>query len=290
MRVQRHSPCKVNFLLNILGKRPDGFHELETLFFPVPLHDEITAEESANGIGLTCSNFELPCDASNLVHRAATKFLEASGAGAGVRLHLEKRLPLAAGLGGGSANAAVTLLALNDLFGRPLSFEQLDAVAATLGSDVNFFLQPNPALASGRGEKIIPLAPFTALEGAALFLIRPGFGVATPWAFRELARFPDALNGRPGRAAELAELFRSGDLTAAGRALYNSLEAPVLEKYPVLALYQDFLRKRGAFGTLMSGSGSTTFALFPDVATAQAAVTPFRAEFGEPGWLQVVAL
>ena len=91
-------------------------------------------------------------------------------------------------------------------------------------------------------------------------------------------------------AAELAELFRAGDLTAAGRALYNSLEAPVLEKYPVLALYQDFLRKRGAFGTLMSGSGSTTFALFPDVVTAQAAVTPFRAEFGEPGWLQVVAL
>lgn len=291
MRIRRPSPCKVNFLLNILGKRPDGFHKLETLFFPVPLYDEICVEAAVDGgILLTCSYPELPCDGTNLVHRAAGIFLSAARVTSGVRLHLEKRLPLAAGLGGGSANAAVTLLALNELFGRPLDFDQLDALAATLGSDVNFFLQPNPALATGRGEQIVPLASFTALNGAALFLFRPGFGVATPWAFKELARFPDALNGRPGRAAELAELFRAGDLPAAGRAFYNSLEAPVLEKYPVLALYQDFLRQRGALGALMSGSGSTTFALFPDPVSARAAVAPFRAKFGETGWLQVVAL
>lgn len=290
MRVQRSSPCKVNFLLNILGKRPDGFHELETLFFPVPLHDEISAEASPDGIVLTCSNPTLPVDGTNLVHRAAAKFLETAGTGSGVRLHLEKRLPLAAGLGGGSANAAVTLLVLNELFGHPLAFVQLDAIAATLGSDVNFFLQPNPALAGGRGEQITPVAPFTALEGCAIFLFHPGFGVATPWAFRELARFPEALNGRAGRAAEVAEVFRRGDLPAAGAAIYNSLEAPVLEKYPILRLYQEFLRAHGAFGALMSGSGSTTFALFPDAASAEAAVLPFRAQFGDVGWLQVVTL
>ncbi len=290
MHVQRSSPCKVNFLLNILGKRPDGFHELETLFFPVPLHDEIRAEAHPDGIVLTCSNPTLPCDGTNLVHRAATKFLEAAETGSGVRLHLEKRLPLAAGLGGGSANAAVTLLALNELFGEPLTFAQLDAIAATLGSDVNFFLQPNPALAGGRGEQITPLEPFTALHGCAMFLFHPGFGVATPWAFRELARFPEALNGRVGRAAEVAEVFRRGDLPAAGAALYNSLEAPVLEKYPILRLYQEFLRAHGAFGALMSGSGSTTFALFADLGTAEAAVKPFREKFGDTGWLQVVPL
>jgi 4-diphosphocytidyl-2-C-methyl-D-erythritol kinase len=288
---RRLSPCKVNFLLNILGKRPDGFHELETLFFPVPLHDEIAVEETASeGIILTCSNAELPCDRTNLVHRAAEKYLSTALIKSGVRLHLEKRLPLAAGLGGGSANAAVTLLALNEMFGGPLTFDQLDEIAASLGSDVNFFLQPNPALAGGRGEKIVPLAPFTALAGTALFLFRPCFGVATPWAFKELARFPEALNGRPGRAAEVAEHFRAGDLVTAGRSFFNSLEAPVLEKYPVLALCQDFLRELGALGALMSGSGSTTFALFPDLASAQAAVVPFRAKFGETGWLQVVAL
>ena len=290
MRLRRSSPCKVNFLLNILGKRADGFHELETLFFPVPLHDEIVAEAAPEGISLTCSNPTLPCDGTHLVHRAAAKFLEAAGTASGVRLHLEKRLPLAAGLGAGSANAAITLLVLNDLFGQPLPFARLDAIAATLGSDVNFFLQPNPALAWGRGEQITPLEPFTLLNGCAIFLFHPGFGVATPWAFRELARFPEALNGRPGRAQEVAEVFRRGDITAAGQALYNSLEAPVLEKYPILRLYQDFLRDRGAFGTLMSGSGSTTFALFADVATAEAAVQPFREKFGDAGWLQVVAL
>jgi 4-diphosphocytidyl-2-C-methyl-D-erythritol kinase len=123
-----------------------------------------------------------------------------------------------------------------------------------------------------------------------MFLFQPGFGIPTPWAFKELARFPASLNGRPGRAAEVAGLFLSGDLTRAGAALHNSLEAPVLEKYPVLALYQEFLRARGAFGALMSGSGSTTFAMFPDVASAEAAVPGFRAEFGEVGWLKVVPL
>ncbi|HTH47528.1 MAG TPA: 4-(cytidine 5'-diphospho)-2-C-methyl-D-erythritol kinase [Candidatus Limnocylindria bacterium] len=290
MRVQRSSPCKVNLLLNILGKRPDGFHELETLFFPVPLHDEIIAEAVPDGLVLTCSNPALPCDGTNLVHRAAAKFLEAAAIGSGVRLHLEKRLPLAAGLGAGSANAAVTLLALNEVFGQPLTLARLDALAATLGSDVNFFLQPNPALAGGRGERITPLEPFPMLRGCAMFLFHPGFGVATPWAFRELARFPEALNGRAGRAAEVAEVFRQGDRLAAGAALYNSLEAPVLGKYPILRLYQEFLRAHGAFGTLMSGSGSTTFALFPDTASAEAAVKPFRAKFGETGWLQVVPL
>ncbi len=290
MRIRRSSPCKVNFLLNILGKRADGFHELETLFFPVPLHDEISAEAAPEGIGLTCSNPALPCDGTNLVHRTTTKFLEAAGIRSGVRLHLEKRLPLAAGLGAGSANAAITLLVLNELFGQPLPVARLDAIAATLGSDVNFFLQPNPALASGRGEQITPLEPFSLLNGCAIFLFHPGFGVATPWAFRELARFPEALNGCSGRAQEVAEVFRRGDLTAAGQALYNSLEAPVLEKYPILRLYQDFLRERGAFGTLMSGSGSTTFALFPNTASAAAAVQPFRAKFGDAGWLQVVTL
>ena len=196
----------------------------------VPLHDRLVVEEAATGITLTCDDPALPCDGTNLVHRAASKFLAAAGISAGVRIHLEKRLPLAAGLGGGSANAAVTLRVLDELFGGPLDATALDTIAATLGSDVNFFLQPGPALAGGRGERIIPLAPFTALRGCAMFLFHPGFGIPTPWAFKELARFPGSLNGRPGRAAEVAGLFLSGDLTRAGAALHNSLEAPVLER------------------------------------------------------------
>lgn len=292
MPLVRQSPGKINLLLNILGRRPDGYHDLETLFFPVPVHDQLTFESTGPGSGLqlTCSHPGLPIDESNLVYRAARRFLDAAATDAGFRIHLEKRLPLAAGLGGGSANAAHTLLALNELLGQPLVQSQLDALAAGLGSDVNFFLQERPALATGRGEQVEPVGPFPCLSGAGLWLYHPGFGISTAWAYRELAHHPGALAGRPGRARELVDLLRAGDRPAVGQALYNSLEAPALRKFPVLALYQEFLRAQGAFGALMSGSGSTTFALFPDEGTAQAAVGPFEARFGTAGWMRVVRL
>lgn len=288
--MELRSPCKINLLLNILGRRTDGFHDLETVLLPVPLHDRLTFTPAPAGVTLTCSEPALPVDSGNLVHRAATAFLGESGVGAGVAIHLVKQLPLAAGLGGGSANAAATLRGLNELFGRPLRPGQLHALAAALGSDVPFFLQDGPALGTGRGEVIQPLPPFAALRGAHLLLIHPGFGIATAWAYRELARHPEALGGRPGRARELITLLAAGDLAAAGRALFNSLEAPALRKYPVLALYQEFLRSCGAAATLMSGSGSTTFALFAEAPAASAAEEGFRRTFGATAWLRRVAL
>lgn len=284
------SPCKVNLLLNILGRRPDGFHALETVLLPVPLHDRLTLAPAPAGVTLTCSDPALPTDAGNLVHRAATAFLAETRLTAGVTIHLEKNLPLAAGLGGGSANAAVTLRGLNELFGRPLSSETLHALAAGLGSDVPFFLQDGPALGTGRGEVIKPLPPFPALRGAALLLVHPGFGIATAWAYRELARHPEALHGRPGRAAGLVAALQAGDLGAAGHQLYNSLEAPALRKFPVLALYQEFFRTHGAAAALMSGSGSTTFALFPSPEQAAAAAAAFTGRFGNAAWLRRVTL
>jgi 4-diphosphocytidyl-2-C-methyl-D-erythritol kinase len=292
MPLIRSSPCKVNLLLNILGRRPDGFHDLETLFHPVPLCDELTFETDSNsGIQFTCDHPELPTDRSNLVVRAAEQFLtEAQWTGRGVRIHLAKRIPLAAGLGGGSSNAAQTLVGMNDLFGRPLGNDRLDRLAATLGSDVNFFLQDQPARATGRGEQVEPMASFESLRGRGMILYHPGFGISTAWAYRELAQYPEALKGRPGRVEDLERALRSGDLTEAGKHFYNSLEAPALHKYPILELYQSFFREHGAWAALMSGSGSTTFALFPDVVMAQAAVAPFEARFGAEGWMQVVSL
>jgi 4-diphosphocytidyl-2-C-methyl-D-erythritol kinase len=283
----KQSPCKVNLLLNILGKRPDGFHELETVMQPVNLCDELTFEREGNGVQLTCSDPSLPTDSTNLVHRAATAFIQRSGISAGVRIHLEKKIPMAAGLGGGSGNAATTLLALNELFGRPLSPEQLHEIAASLGSDVPFFLQTRPALATGRGEKIQPLDLFPALDGCALLLVHPGFGIATGWAYKELARFPAAFHGEQGRAEKLIALLQTADVAQAGRAFYNSLEAPALEKYPWLAVLQDFLRENGAVAALMSGSGSTTFAITRDVCGAQELEERVKEKFGRC-WTAVV--
>jgi 4-diphosphocytidyl-2-C-methyl-D-erythritol kinase len=290
MSITRLSGCKVNLLLNILGRRPDGYHDLETLFLPVPLHDRLSFERLGAGVELSCSRADLPVDGTNLVHRAATAFLREAGIGEGVRIHLEKHIPMAAGLGGGSGNAAQTLVGLNELFGWPLDFGTLDRLAAGLGSDVNFFLQERPALAVGRGEQVTPLEPFQVLSGRALFLHHPGFGISTAWAYQQLGRFPEALNGRGGRAAELAGMLQAGDLPGAMAGLYNSLEAPALEKYPILLLIQEFLKAHGALGTLMSGSGSTTFAIFPDRASGEAAIEAFEGEFGRSGWTQVVGL
>ena len=172
---------------------------------------------------------------------------------------------------------------------QPLTAAELHPLAAALGSDIPFFLQTQPALATGRGESIEPLAFFPALRGGAFLLIHPGFGIATAWAYQELARFPAALNGAPGRARRLVALLQTGDLAAASREFYNSLEAPALEKFPLLALFQEFLSSQGADAALMSGSGSTTFAVFRSEPAARGVEEKFRAKFGVC-WTAVVAI
>ena len=290
MRLEKNSPCKVNLLLNILGKRADGFHELETVLQPVNLCDRLTFERTAGGVELACNNPELPTDARNLVHRAATAFLAAAKISEGVRIRLEKKLPLAGGIGGGSANAAVTFTALNELFGAPLPLEKLQELAAALGSDVPFFLHGQPALATGRGEQVRTLENFPALRGKAFFLVHPGFGISTPWSYQNLARFPEALNGQKGRAEKLISLLQTGDLKTAAAEFYNSLEAPAFDKFPVLSLYKNFLREQGALASLMSGSGSTTFALAENLAAAENLAEKFKSQFGDHGWTAVVAV
>ena len=288
MPLEKDSPCKVNLLLNILGKRPDGYHELETVMQPVRFCDRLTFERRGISVELSCSDASLPVDSHNLVYRAAAAFLAAVRTSEGVRIHLEKRIPLAAGLGGGSGNAATTLLALNELFAKPLADVELDRIAAGLGSDIPFFLQDGPALATGRGEKIRPLRSFAALRNRAFLLIHPGFGISTPWAYQQLARFPGALNGQAGRAEQLVSRLETEDLRSAGTDFYNSLEAPALEKYPILAIYQEFLRAEGALAALMSGSGSTTFAIAENVAAAETIREKFKSKFGATAWTAVV--
>jgi 4-diphosphocytidyl-2-C-methyl-D-erythritol kinase len=288
MTLEKQSPCKVNLLLNILGKRADGFHELETLIHPVAVFDRLTFARAGQWIQLSCSEPALPTDSRNLVYRAAERFLHTAQIKDGVRLRLEKTIPLAAGLGGGSGNAATTLLGLNELFGHPLPPNRLQALAAELGSDVPFFLQSKPALATGRGERIQSLDFFPALEHAAFLLIHPGFGIPTAWAYQHLARFPSALNGQPGRAQKLISSLQAGELRNAAAEFYNSLEAPALEKYPLLALFQEFLRANGAMVALMSGSGSSTFAIVENQIAGEALAEQFKTKFSQTNWVVVV--
>ena len=221
--------------------------------------------------------------------QAADLFAKAAGLGPGdgVRIHLQKNIPVAAGLGGGSGNAAVTLLALNELFGHPLPLAKLEELAAALGSDIPFFLQTGPALGTGRGEIIQPLSVFPALRGFCFVLVHPGFGVSTPWAYQQLANFPAAVRGTPGRAGRLIALLQTS-LAAAAAEFYNALEAPALRKYPLLELFQEFFRENGAVATLMSGSGSATFALTQGRDAAETMLEKFKVKFGQEIWTAVV--
>lgn len=258
---------------------------------PVGVFDTLHFETSGvSGVELSCSNAALAVDSGNLVHGAATRFLETAQIKAGVRIHLEKRIPVAAGLGGGSSNAAATLLGLNEIFDRRLSARQLSDLAASIGSDVPFFLQTQPALVLGRGERILPHSFFPALAGIWLLLIYPGFGISTAWAYQALAKFPARLNGRRGGAEAFVRVLETGTAREIGHQLYNALEEPVLHKYPVLGLYQDFFRERGAIGALMSGSGSTTFIMLANEAAARELTDEFQAKFGGAGWTMAVPL
>ena len=212
--LEKDSPCKVNLLLNILGRRPDGFHELETVLYPIRVCDRLIFAAAGSGSShLSCNAPSLPTDARNLVYRAAAKFLEAAKIRDGVRLELQKKIPLAAGLGGGSGNAATTLARIErTLWRAAVAGEQLQLYRR--GSGLRCALLPaGPAGAGDRpGRADSSLGAFPALSGAAFLLIHPGFGIATAWAYQRLARFPSRAERPPGRAQKLDHPAAAADL------------------------------------------------------------------------------
>lgn len=242
------APAKINLSLAIRGRRDDGFHEIDSLVCPISLFDtlEITTRDSG-GLEFTCDDPALPTDDTNLVVRAARLFCTSCGIELQLRIVLTKRIPHGAGLGGGSSDAAATLFGLNRLFQTELSLDALSAMAAELGSDVPLFLHHSAARIRGRGELVEPVAFPHALP---LLLIKPGFGVPTPWAY---GRWHDSLE-IPG-VPYAPQQFEWG-------ALHNDLERPVFEKYLFLAhLKRWLLPQPEVAGALLSGSGATVFAI-----------------------------
>ncbi len=275
MTTQVFSPAKINLYLRIVGKRPDGYHELETVMMPLDFGDTMTFEPRTSGIELICDDPRLPTDDTNLVVRAV-KLVGTRGA----KITLQKRTPLAAGLGGGSSNAATTLRALN----RGLSQTELHERAAQLGSDINFFLADGAALCRGRGERVEPIR---CNLSAAVLLVNPGFEISTKWAYESWAKVAQRLTVKPPAVSLLTRALAEDDLDGVCRSLYNSLEAPSVGKFPVLELLKNALRTAGAAGALMSGSGATVFGLFTDTDAAESCALLVREEFGPSIWTAV---
>lgn len=266
-------------MLAVHGRRSDGFHELTSVVAPLQFGDRLylRANDRAKDV-LDCGDSDLPCDADNLVLRAVAAFRDATGINAAFDLRLEKRIPVGAGLGGGSSNATATLMALNEWFDFPLGRDQLGALAAGLGSDCPFFLQQRPALLRGRGESVeaLPEAICERLSGLRLLLICPPFAIETAWAYQTLAGFP----GCDGSQAEAEARLQRFERTACpGDLLFNRFEAVVGSKYLALPTLISQLRNEG-YDCLMSGSGSACFILLTGETPAPALIERCRASWG----------
>ena len=268
--------AKINRSLKILGKRPDGFHELVTVFQTVSIADELTfVLRDDLDLAISCDNPDVPIDHSNLVWRAADRLREVSGVNLGASINLVKRIPAKAGLGGGSSNAATTLLALNELWGTNLSFSALSTMAATLGADVPFFLTGGTCLGEGIGNKISPL-PDGPVE--YLIVITPPVGVSTAAAYNSL-NAPSLTT--KGSTSILARSFGASIYAKPGVwPMENDFEAVIFEIEPEIKRVKLALLEAGARGALLAGSGSSVFGIFSDEEARAQAAADLKSETG----------
>jgi 4-diphosphocytidyl-2-C-methyl-D-erythritol kinase len=246
--------AKVNLTLEVLGKRPDGYHEIATVLQAVDLFDRLTVE-TASTISLSADDPDLPTDERNLVVRAARLLREGAGPGLGARMHLTKRIPVSAGLGGGSSDAAAALRGLSRLWGLRPARARLAELAVALGMDVPFFLGRGTSLATGRGERLRPL---TGGGGYALVLVNPGVPLSTREVY---GRVPAGWRGGAAGAARMIEALRQRSAARVAAALTNDLERVVAPALPAIGRMKEALLAAGALGAVMSGSGPTVFGI-----------------------------
>jgi 4-diphosphocytidyl-2-C-methyl-D-erythritol kinase len=283
--VKIRAPAKINLGLRVVGRRADGYHLLDTIMVPVSLYDEIDIRKirPVRGklpdkfIQITCRHPDVPQGDANIVHRAAELMTKRSGRGPQpISIHIDKRIPVGAGLGGGSSDAAATLVILNRLLRLRLPATVLKKLAVTLGADVPFFIQPRPARARGIGDRLRPLDWLPRFWSVILY---PGFPVSTEWVYRNLGQKLT----KPIVNTSITPSLRSWDgLT---RRLHNDLEGVTLKRYPEIAVLKQKLLHEGALRVLMSGSGSSVFGIFTSKQTAVKAFRRLRQEEGAQAFL-----
>jgi 4-diphosphocytidyl-2-C-methyl-D-erythritol kinase len=261
--VKIRAPAKINLSLRVVGRRKDGYHLLDTVLVPISLYDEIEIQRpkaaryhtrpSASPIKITCDHPLVPAGKKNLVFQAADLIMKTANIDQPISIHVRKRIPVGAGLGGGSSDAAATLVALNRLFRLGYSMRKLEKLGLSLGADVPFFIRRRPARARGIGERLTPLANFPLLW---LVILYPGFPVSTAWVYRRSRpkltkpKVNTSITCSRGSFAKLREI------------LVNDLEAVTIARHPRIGMLKERLRCEEANGVLMSGSGSSVFGIF----------------------------
>ena len=283
--LQLKAPAKINLCLHGTGRRADGYHELVTLMCPLAVYDTLTLPPEKTGIDVICSHPDVPEDSSNLAARAARRFLESTHAKdvaplAGLTIRIDKKIPVGAGLGGGSSNAAAVLRGLNRRYGHPFSDVELMEMGGRIGADVPFFIKGGPALATGIGDRLEPFArmsPWTAL------LVYPNTAVSTAWVYKNL-------NLRLTKDEKKLRKFHfEGRFFNAVEHLVNDLEAVTAKAFPVIKEIKRLLLAHGAAGAMMSGSGSTVFGLFETPERANSAYSALCNNQQSQNWTLFVA-
>lgn len=280
MKVRIKSPAKVNLFLEVLGKREDGYHNVETILETIALFDVIILKELKEEIEIRSNLPELPLGKENLAYQAAFLLKERLGIEKGIQITIDKRIPLASGLGGGSSNAASVLLGLNKLWNLHLSYKGLFNIIRELGADIPFFLRGGRAIGRGRGDELQPLS-----QGQTLYfvLVSPDFEVSTEWAYKNLKG--NLTKERRSITIALSAL-KSGKIEKITNSLYNRLEEAVIPRHPLIARIEERLLELGACGALMSGSGPSVFGLAEDERIAKEIYRKIKKDFRKVFLLQ----
>lgn len=264
--------AKINLTLDILGKRPDGYHEVSMVMQSVSLHDTVKLTKIPKGIELTLNVPELEADERNLAWRAAALLLRERQVEGGVRIELVKRIPVAAGLAGGSADAAAVLRGVNELYGLGLTLPELCSYGAKLGSDIPFCIMGGTMLATGRGEVLKDLE---SVPESWVVLAKPKISVSTAWAYQNYDE--QGAEAHPDNTA-ICEKIKAQDRKGIASLLCNVLESVTIKQYPVIAQYKGWMLEKGALASMMSGSGPTVFGLFADEKAASEAAAYLRSQ------------
>lgn len=250
------SYAKVNLALEVLYKREDGYHEIDSIMQQISLYDQLVFADNKDGIKIESNSSEVPVDSSNLVYKAWEMMKELTGIDRGITIRIDKRIPVAAGLAGGSSNGAMTLRALNQLWDLSLRDEDLMNMGKKIGADIPFCIMGGTARAQGIGEKLTQLSPF---KDKYILLANPGLRISAAYAYSKVD-----LSGERYDSRELVEAMEKDDLNLVASKLYNRLENPIVTENPIIQEIKTMMKENGALGALMSGSGSTVFGIFDD--------------------------
>ena len=257
LRIEENAYGKINLALDVLYKRDDGYHEISSIMQQISLHDTVIIEEGGKGVKIECDNHLVPLDHTNLVHKAWDELARLTGTNTGIKVKIHKRLPVAAGLAGGSSNGAAVLKGLNEMWDLGLSVKDLIDIGARIGADIPFCILGGTALAEGIGERLTSLRSF---KDKHILLANPGIGISSAYAY---SRLTIPKNHKP--MEPMLQCIEKDDLDCLSEEMFNVFERAIIPENPIIGEIKTTMEKNGALGALMSGSGASVFGLYDDL-------------------------